>query len=489
MLISSFSNLFAQNSKGYFPEDWVTYAQSRFVTSIAMGWSDMYFGTTHGIIRYNSLEDKWRDPMTASDGLPSDEIWKLAVNKDNDVVYAQTPLGVYSYDPTFQEWTSEFDFPDTLAGKNALNQLNFESYHFDLGYHFSYFSDNAYLTDPVLRDFQVTTAFADRWDHLWVATYGDGIADIDLASNFVTLIPFGPYDESINTIYMDSNNVWFGSKTGIASDNAITLWNRKDDTWKYFEGKYNDWIVSDEVNDIAGDEKAVYFGTDFGLVKYYKKSGNFRSYTKGLGLRSNSVYSVFVEDSLVFVGGLGTVDILLAPRDSIFPFNAPTEQSGKILTMAHLGSNFWIGTEYGLHRLNTESLKWTRFNIPSGYLGGSVWQILQGANGELWFAGSDGVIHLDSNLTEIESFLTRTDLADRMPHRIALTGNILWIGTDNGVMKYDRVEKRWKIYTTSDGLIDNYVNDMIPEGDHIWFATPQGATRFYWNNPLRVRED
>jgi len=310
-----------------------------------------------------------------------------------------------------------------------------------------------------------------------------------LGSDFVTLLPFGPYDETVNTLYIDDDNVWFGSKTGIANANAITLWNRRDDQWKYFEGKYNDWIVSDEVNAITSDDKSVYFATDYGLVKYNKKRGSFRSYTKGLGLTSSDIYSVYVEDSLVFIGGLGTVDILLTPKDSILPFSAPTAQSGEILTMDHIGDNFWIGTEYGLQRLNTVTLEWTKFNIPSGYLGGMVWQIVPGKNGELWFAGSDGVIHLDSNLTAIESFLTRTDLGNRMPHRIALTGNILWIGTDNGVMKYDRVHQTWKTYTTSDGLIDNYVNDMSPEGDHIWFATPRGATRFYWNNPLRVRED
>ncbi|MFH1892783.1 MAG: hypothetical protein ABIK83_08915 [Candidatus Zixiibacteriota bacterium] len=479
----------AQNRKGYFPEDWVTYTQTRYVTSVAKGWDDIYFGTTHGIIRYNSLEEKWRDPMTASSGLPSDEIWRLAVNRDDDVIYAETSLGVYSYSPTFQEWTSEYDFPTELDDGNAMRQLSFEAYHFDLGYHLSYSSDNVYLTDPDLRDYQILDAAEDRWNHVWVATYGHGVADINLANNLVTMIPFGVFQEDVNVIYLDGSKVWFGGKQGLASENAITMWDRQNDTWQYFEARFNVWISSDEVNAIAGNGQAVYFGTDYGLVKYNRKSGTFRSFTLALGLRSNAVYSLFAEDSLLFVGGNGTIDVFMTPQDSIFPFTSSADGFGKILAMAHIGGDFWIGTEYGLHRLDGRTFKWGRFNIPSGHLGGAVWQIIEGTNGEIWFAGIDGVVHLDSNLTEIESFLTRTDLNEQMPHRIALAGDILWIGTDNGVFKYDRVRKTWKDYATYDGLIDNYVNDMVLENDHIWFATPRGATRFYWNNPLRVRED
>ena len=34
-----------QNTKGYFPEDWVSYTNTRFVTSVGLGWNDIYFGT------------------------------------------------------------------------------------------------------------------------------------------------------------------------------------------------------------------------------------------------------------------------------------------------------------------------------------------------------------------------------------------------------------------------------------------------------------
>jgi len=34
-----------------------------------------------------------------------------------------------------------------------------------------------------------------------------------------------------------------------------------------------------------------------------------------------------------------------------------------------------------------------------------------------------------------------------------------------------------------DGLLDNLVQDLVLDGDYIWFGTPEGVTRFFWNNP------
>ena len=343
------------------------------------------------------------------------------------------------------------------------------------------------MVDPEFREYRVKAAVEDRWNHLWVGSFGYGVADIYLPSGFVTLMPFGLYQDNINAIYFDDDDIWFGGEPFGASQNAITMWDRRDGTWRYFEGRYNDWISSDNVSDITGDDNFIFFATDYGLVKYYKHEEKFRSFTRPLGLRSTELYSLYLEDSLLFMGGSGTIDVLLIPKDSIFALRTPDLMFGKVYAMSHIGDNFWVGTDYGVYRFDKRSFKWSRFNIPSGYLGGAVWQFLEGTSGDIWFAGSDGIVHLDSDLIEIESFLTRHDLKESMPHRIALADNLLWVGTDKGILRYNRLTKNWLSYDMSDGLIDNYVNDLKLEKDYIWFATQRGVTRFYWNNPLRIR--
>jgi len=254
------------------------------------------------------------------------------------------------------------------------------------------------------------------------------------------------------------------------------------------ESRYEDWIISDNLNDIVSNDRYTFFATDFGLVRYDKDREQFRSYSPTLGFRSTEIYSLHAEDSLLFAGGDGTIDVLLIPRDSIWPLPVPTTYLDRVNYLDHIGDNFWVCTSSGVLRFDESTGEWSKFDTRDGNLGGSVWQIVREGNGDLWFAGIDGVVHLDSNLNEIETLLSRHDLGLRVPHRIALIGSNLWIGTDKGVARYNRETSIWTDFDVLDGLMDNYISDMVVDGDHIWFATPRGATRYFWNNPLNIRK-
>jgi len=478
----------AQNRQGYYPGDWVTFTNTRYINSIDVSYRYVYIGTTGGIIRLNTLEETWMDPITESDGLSSHEIWKVAFDRDMDETWVETPLGYFSYNPVFQQWTTESDFPSGLKDPDKSSIINFQTYTPLLGY--QYYSDNksALIVDDKLREFRITEAVEDDHRNLWVGTFGDGLYKFDMVSGFVEKKPFGPFQDYIEDIYLDGDTVWFASLPVIDYDNAITMWDRRENEWHYYESRYNDNIISDEVNDIAADEKNVFFATDLGLVVFNKDRGQFTSYNRRTGLRSQEIYSLHVEDSLLFMGGDGTVDILLIPQKSIFPLSAPPQYVSRVDDMDRIGGSFWLCTTTGVLRYNEKEHKWKDFDTRDYNLNGEVWQIYEAENGDVWFAGVDGVVHCDSEFNEIETFLSRHDLKMTVPHRIAVIGNKLWIGTDNGVLRYDLVTKLWDEYDKMDGLIDEYINDMKVDGDYIWFATPEGATRYYWNNPLNIRK-
>lgn len=486
-IYSSLNPAIAQNRQGYYPGDWVTYTNTRFITSIDVSYSDVYIGTTGGIIRYNGLERRWMDPITESDGLPSHEIWLIAFDRYNDEIWVETPLGYYSYSSVFQRWSPENSFPRDLKNADISGRINFQTYTPLLGYQFYSEGGVPQLIDENLREYRITEAVEDDYSSMWVGTFGHGLLKFDQSSGFMEQKPFGPYQDYIEDIYFDGDTVWFGGFPVSEYANAITMWDRRSDEWRYFEARFNDRIVSDNVYDITADETNVYFATDQGLVVYEKDSERFFSFTRTLGLRSQELYSLHVEDSLLFMGGDGTVDVMLVPRDSIFSLSVPPQRVTRVDDIDRIGDNFWLCTTRGVVQYNEKTREWSDFDTRDHNLSGEVWQVFEADDGHVWFAGIDGVVHLDSDLNEIETFLSRHDLDNSVPHRVALIGDRLWIGTDNGVMRYDRVTRLWEDYGEIDGLIDDYVNDMKVDGDYIWFATPEGATRFYWNNPLSIR--
>jgi ligand-binding sensor domain-containing protein len=72
------------------------------------------------------------------------------------------------------------------------------------------------------------------------------------------------------------------------------------------------------------------------------------------------------------------------------------------------------------------------------------------------------------------------------PLRIYVTVQSVWVGSRNGAARFEKESNKWLVYTTQDGLINDSVQALMPDGDYMWFGTTEGVTRFYWNDPARV---
>ena len=69
--------------------DWVSYTDFKYISSIAADQKVVYFGTTGGIIRYDRFADTWLDPLTASGGLPSNNVQQLAYDPQYNDYWAR----------------------------------------------------------------------------------------------------------------------------------------------------------------------------------------------------------------------------------------------------------------------------------------------------------------------------------------------------------------------------------------------------------------
>jgi len=64
----------------------------------------------------------------------------------------------------------------------------------------------------------------------------------------------------------------------------------------------------------------------------------------------------------------------------------------------------------------------------------------------------------------------------------------LWIGTDTGVERFKKDTGNWVSYRPGNyDLLSSPVTDILIDGSYVWFATPEGCTRFYWDEPFRSR--
>ena len=71
-------------------------------------------------------------------------------------------------------------------------------------------------------------------------------------------------------------------------------------------------------------------------------------------------------------------------------------------------------------------------------------------------------------------------------YALAVTERIVWAATPFGLVRFDPRTDEYRLFTQIDGLFEDQVQVIYPDGDYLWLGTWEGVQRFYWKNPYRV---
>ena len=85
-------------------------------------------------------------------------------------------------------------------------------------------------------------------------------------------------------------------------------------------------------------------------------------------------------------------------------------------------------------------------------------------------------MHPDFFLEE-EGSVTSQLLSDRILS-LAVDSRYLWVGTDRGLSRYDKMQGRWSNFTVKDGLAHNHVLSIALDGLQVWIGTRDGVSLY-----------
>jgi ligand-binding sensor domain-containing protein len=465
----------------YRPGDWTGYTDLRYVSSIAQGFKDIYFGTTGGISRYDFFADRWEEPLTESDGLLDNRVELVAFDLDRNELWAKTYSGVCKYSLSFEEWYYGGDFPYNLVHKDSAD-FTFPSLIMDFGYSFY---PEGYIADIYLDRYKVTDYLFDQWGKLWIGTWGlnAGVASIRYLE--LEMLKIGLYNEDVKALLLDGDNLWFGGRSSYSQDFGITRYNRKEERWDYFESRTLKELSNKDVTCMEKDSRYIWIGGTNGLLRYDKRNDRFKSYDSFKGLWNNEITALKSDEGLLWIGTSWGLNYYLPKRDSLVRVKDGQLKGARIYSIEADSYFVWIGTDRGAFQLNKSSGEWTPFNIPEGNLNYWVKSVYKNKD-ELWFGTTDAVIGVNLKTGERKIYLSPATYPGTEVTKIVCDDENLWVGTILGVWRLDRERNIWKGYYKEDGLLDNYIQDLLLDGDYIFFGTPRGATRFYWNSPYRI---
>lgn len=143
------------------------------------------------------------------------------------------------------------------------------------------------------------------------------------------------------------------------------------------------------------------------------------------------------------------------------------------------GSSIWAATTGGLVRFTNQSVR--TFTNADGLGDNHLLFVIIDSAGRLWTGGQAGRLSL---LDPADGSWTFYDFIDRDGQSLRLTAaaadeNLIWVGSDVGIHKFDTEHYGGEItetYRRFGGLpADEAVNDVMIVGEYIWVATAAGC--------------
>ena len=301
----------------------------------------------------------------------------------------------------------------------------------------------------------------------------------------------GLVSQYIRSIFQDSKgNFWFApAGESVARYDVKTL--HYYSKIEFFHGN-SSFDGYSSVHAIAEDKLGnIWFGTDYGAVKYDGKT--FRSYIKKNGLGNLNVgrKCILIDTTgTIWVGTAGGAFRYNLSADSFSLFQLLPPVKVKDIMEDKTGSIWFASEENGVFLYDGKAIKniTGKERLGDNYAGG----MMQDKAGNFWFTMKGGVCRYDGKtFTELT---TKDGLGGNAVDGICIEkSGIIWITARGSTTRYDPSipisnPKAFTVFTVEDGL-NCCVQSMYQDrSGNMWWGTGQGLYRFDGKRFYQVKQ-
>src|SRR5579863_4682324 len=421
-------------------------------------------------------------------------------------------------------------------GNIWLSSFDGGIYRYD-GSGFVNFQHNDTSSNSVAGD-HAECIYADSSDMIWIGTFGQGLDRFDQITNHFTHFRHSAHESSslandtVTAILKDrEGNFWIGTYGG------LDLFNSKDGTFKHFSHNPNNrsGLSSNRVKSIYQDHQGTLWvgcGSVFpnegaiqeegGLNRFNRSDGSFTWFMHEPGnpnsLETNKVKALFEDSKGNFWVGTSGNGLHIMDRTKgtfthyYYDSNHPEKLSRPVVgrfNYDHITfinedilGGIWIGsysgginrydpaakkiTHYGKARDGSKSLPTFLADTSSGYTDFGTWQALFTPDGQIWVTlyrpiAEPRIYHSTIIRNRIPFYPT-----DKMGAANTFyddSDSLLWVGTDSGLIKKNRILHTEKIYIKESGNLNSLSNKMInvirvDKEKKLWLGTGGGLNEY-----------
>lgn len=463
-----------------------------------------WFATDGGVLAYYKESDTWRH-YTTKDGLAANKTTTLMVD-GNDVWVVLRDNRICRYRRDTDEWeTHQVVFKEISP--------DMESYRTRLA------ADRRYVWVPAQRE---GVARYDKQNETWKRyTSADGLQADTIGFVVVDnndVWAYGGWGEGLNK-YDANTDGWIiiDSSKGLVADQIREVisgvdymwvlynqsWWEGDDTvpasgfhranhtWQVFRGHPES--VGNNFRDVQETTEFVWFGSEeHGISRYDKASSSWTVFTEEDGLLNNRInYPTLRADSnFLWMGSRSGLSRYDMRKDSWTVYTGRRALPAEVVHAVAIDSRYvYCGTERGARRYDKQNDFWLEERIVEEPVNDLV-----ADDKYLWIATSRGVTRFDKSAHWADLHEAENGLADTFVKVADVVGRTLWVGTDNGVSRYNTLSddpNAWETFRRADdvdtmllsqeyanSLIDNRVTGIAVGDRYVWVGTERGISRY-----------
>lgn len=362
-------------------------------------------------------------------------------------------------------------------------------------------NSNRQLKNPYIMDLCL-----DRTGKVWIATSGGGISFYYPQNGKVQSLDEIPEYEAINEpfvnrIYENEQGIiwigyaWKGLVKVVPARNYFNKYSKGDQPGTGLVGN-SVWTVQEVKNN------TFFVGTDKGISVLVSGEGITNHLTTKDGLSTNYIRSLLkCRDNAIWIGtnDRGLIRLTTLNGDTSMEFfghkaqgkyNALYNNTVRSLLQDHAGY-IWAATNHGLYRFHPDSMSHTfttflhESHNPGSISHNMIYSVFEDKNNTIWLGTYNGLNKYNRETGMFTVYKhTAGDPASLSTNRVFGISQdnrgILWIGTmGGGLNKMDPITGKFSHYVHTHGLVNNVVYDIIPdEMGHLWLSTNRGLSRF-----------
>ena len=329
----------------------------------------------------------------------------------------------------------------------------------------------------------------DREGGIWVGTYYGGVNYLSPNTGQFECFAHSRFYNSVNGTVIgrfcedSSGYIWIAS-----DDGGLSRFAPKDKQFThYMPDEHRNSLSYHNVHALCMDDDDLWIGTYTGGVNVLNtKTGTFRVYTTKGGdlttLDGTSSYAIFRDrEKRIWVTSMAGINLYNREEDNFI--RVKDLESLTIDIDQDADGNIWFSTQVkGLFKYNPDKKTWKNYvysNTPGALVNDQVNCVLIDGNGNMWVGTMNGLCKYDAGEDRFEAI--PLDIPSRNICGIVEDQHVLWLTTTKGLVRYAPGES-CQVFTRSDGLQSEQFlpNAALKASDgKIYVGSVNGFNAFY----------